>query len=296
TVRAVSLLDNRAHPGRRPAQPAGPDDDDAGWRELAAYYRACLADARSPVALPARDDAEAYVPITSGPEMLFSGKSSTTTAPDGVDTFDWKERELWYGYPLVTLAGGGRRHSASPLAQVTVAPLLVQRVEVTVDARGAAALRPTGPIMPHAGVLQACLDDQEAASVLESWQPLWRSDGHDQMLVAVRQLMKRLGLGELETLDPAALTGDGITSATRTGVHNTAAVLYVESTRAAAIAVSAELAAIGDDADRIPGTVLEHLTAPAGHRAPGVQLTDAAPLAVTPDELSESGEALLHAA
>lgn len=296
TVRAVSLLDNRAHPGRRPAQPAGPDVDDAGWRELAAYYRACLADARSPVALPARDDAEAYVPITSGPEMLFSGKSSTTTAPDGVDTFDWKERELWYGYPLVTLAGGGRRHSASPLAQVTVAPLLVQRVEVTVDARGAAALRPTGPIMPHAGVLQACLDDQEAASVLESWQPLWRSDGHDQMLVAVRQLMKRLGLGELETLDPAALTGDGITSATRTGVHNTAAVLYVESTRAAAIAVSAELAAIGDDADRIPGTVLEHLTAPAGHRAPGVQLTDAAPLAVTPDELSESGEAVLHAA
>ncbi|PSK98222.1 AAA domain-containing protein [Haloactinopolyspora alba] len=266
-----------------------------GWRDLVHYYRACLADAPSPVALPSRGDApDRYVPIGSGAETLLSGADSTAPAPDGVDTFDWKERELWYGYPLVTLAGGGRRHSESPLATAHVAPLLVQRVEVTVDSRGAAALRPTGPVMPHAGVLQACLDEQEAAGVLSSWRQTWEPGDTTQMLVAVRQLMKRLGLAETAPMDPAVLAGDDVGTATRTGVHNAAAVLYVESTRASATTASSELTALADMSHRVAGTALEPLGAPAGRTAAEAPADSSVPVAVTPEVLGDSQSAVLE--
>lgn len=303
TVRALSLLSG---PGATSGEgslsstvPASTRHGSAGqedapsWSKLAAYYRACLADAPSPVATSPRGDTDGYAAIGSGAEALLAGTTSTVLAPGGVDTFDWKEREFWYGYPLVTLAGGGRRHSASPVAPVTVAPLLVQRVEVTVDERGAAALRPTGPVMPHAGVLRACLDDQEAASVLTSWRPTWRSGDHEHMLVVVRQLMKRLGLSELQALDPHALDGDGVASATRTGAHNAAGVLYTDSTRAASVNVSVELATLVEDPDRISGTALEQV----GGMATPARQADAPPqVVVTPDELTETQETVLESA
>ncbi|RIQ30117.1 DEAD/DEAH box helicase, partial [Jiangella rhizosphaerae] len=266
---------------------------DPGWREVIAYYRACLAEAPSPEALPVRgSEAADWFPMTDGAEVLISGAEATTLAPDGVDTFDWKERDVWYGYPVVTLAGAGRRHSGDPLAPSTVAPLLVRRAEVTVDARGAAALRPVGPVLPHAGILQACLDDQEAASVLAAWRQSWKPGDRGQLLVAIRQLLKRLGLEELSPLDPAALRAVDQKTANRTGVHNTACVLYVESERAAQQAVSAELAELGERLADVPGTALEFLGKPVGLRT----TTRSAVAPVFPVELNESQEAVLTAA
>lgn len=298
-VRALSLLDSADQAAdRQPSVTSRTEarqsaTTDPGWRDVIAYYRACLTEPRAPVALPSREDGSVdYFPIRSGAEVLLSGESATASAPSGVDTFDWKEREVWYGYPTVTLAGGGRRHSASPFAPPSVAPLLVQRVEVTVDARGAAALRPTGSILPHAGVLHACLDDQEAASVLASWRQNWRPGDRKQMLVAVRQLLKRLGLAELAPLDPAVLAADDLETATKTGAHNAACVLYVESTRTPTLPISAELGAVAEAAAHIPGTALEYLGKPVGVRSSEVV---PAPL-VLPDELDESHEAVLGSA
>jgi hypothetical protein len=279
---------------------AGPADGehgdqvaDPGWREVIAYYRACLAEAPSPEALPSRTgEAADWFPMADGAELLLSGAEATALAPTGVDTFDWKERDIWYGYPLVTLAGAGRRNSGDPLASSTVAPLLVRRVEVTVDARGAAALRPTGPVLPHAGVLQACLDDQEAASVLAAWRQSWKAGDRDQMLVAIRQLVKRLGLAELDELDPAALSGVELKTANRTGVHNTAGVLYVESGRAAQQAVGAELGELAERLADVPGTALEFLGKPVGLRT----TTRSGVAPVFPAELNESQEAAVAAA
>ncbi|WP_146605286.1 AAA domain-containing protein [Jiangella anatolica] len=276
------------------AQDGDPGDQvaDPGWREVIAYYRACLAEAPSPEALPVRGAESAdWFPMT-GPEVLLSGTEATTLAPAGVDTFDWKERDLWYGYPAVTLAGAGRRHSGDALAPSTVAPLLVRRVEVTVDARGAAVLRPTGPVLPHAGILQACLDDQEAASLLATWRQSWKPGDRAGLLVAVRQLLKRLGLDELSLLDPAALGPVDQKTANRTGVHNTGCVLYVESDRAAGQAVAAELAELADRLADVPGTALEFLGKPVGLRT----TTRSSVALVLPAELNESQEAVLTAA
>lgn len=266
---------------------------DPGWREVIAYYRACLAEAPSPEALPSRaTESVDWFPMAAGAELLLSGAEPTALAPAGVDTFDWKERDVWYGYPLVTLAGGGRRHSGDPLAPSAIAPLLVRRAEVTVDARGAAALRPIGPVLPHAGLLQACLDDQEAASVLAAWRQSWKAGDRDQMLVAIRQLLKRLDLPELDDLDPATLTGVELKTANRTGAHNTASVLYVESDRAAQQAVGAELGELADRLDDVPGTALEFLGKPVGLRT----TTRSATAPVLPVELNESQEAVVAAA
>lgn len=266
---------------------------DPGWREVIAYYRACLAEAPSPEALPVRGaESVDWFPMTDGAEALISGAEATTLAPAGVDTFDWKERDVWYGYPVVTLAGAGRRNSGDPLAPSTVAPLLVRRAEVTVDARGAAALRPVGPVLPHAGILQACLDDQEAAGVLAAWRQSWKPGDRDQLLVAVRQLLKRLGLEELDRLDPVALRAVGQKTANRTGVHNTACVLYVESEQAADQAVAAELAELGERLPDVPGTALEFLGKPVGRRT----TTRSAVAPVQPAELNESQQTVLTAA
>ncbi|WP_152690871.1 AAA domain-containing protein [Jiangella alkaliphila] len=266
---------------------------DPGWREVIAYYRACLAEAPSPEALPVRGaESVDWFPLADGAELLLSGAEATTRAPVGVDTFDWKERDVWYGYPVVTLAGAGRRNSGDALAPSTVAPLLVRRAEVTVDARGAAVLRPVGPVLPHAGILQACLDDQEAASVLATWRQSWKPGDRDQLLVAIRQLLKRLGLDELGRLDPAALGAVDQKTANRTGVHNTACVLYVESGRAAQQAVAAELAELGERLTDVAGTALEFLGKPVGLRT--TTRSTAAP--VLPAELNESQRTALTAA
>lgn len=266
---------------------------DPGWREVIAYYRACLAEAPSPEVLSSRAaEAGEWFPMADGAEVLLSGTEATVLAPAGVDTFDWKERDVWYGYPLVTLAGAGRRNSGDPLAPSTVAPLLVRRAEVTVDARGAAALRPTGPVLPHAGVLKACLDDQEAAGVLAAWRQSWKPGDRDQMLVAIRQLLKRLELAELDELDPAALSGVEAKTANRTGAHNTAGVLYVESGRAAQQAVGAELGELAEQLADVPGTALEFLGKPVGMRT--TTRSSVAPL--LPVQLNESQEAAVTAA
>ncbi|TDE10939.1 AAA domain-containing protein [Jiangella asiatica] len=297
-VRALSLLDgDRAAERPVTAQPRAENRHeelaDPGWRDVIAYYRACLTEPRAPEVLPSRDEESAdWFAIGSGPEVLLSGTEAIARAPQGVDTFDWKERDVWYGYPFVTLAGGGRRHSANPLAPPSVAPLLVRRVEVTVDARGAAALRPTGPVVPHAGVLQACLDDQEAASVLATWRQSWKPGDREQMLAAIRQLMGRLGLTELDELEPAELSADDLRTATRTGIHNAACVLYVESDRPTALAVSAELGSVADHRTQIPGTALEYLGKPVGLR----RVTGTVPPPVLPAELDESQQAVLTAA
>lgn len=266
---------------------------DPGWREVIAYYRACLAEAPSPEVLPSRaTESVDWYPMADGAEALLSGTEPTMLAPAGVDTFDWKERDVWYGYPVVTLAGAGRRHSGDPLAPSTVAPLLVRRAEVTVDARGAAALRPVGPVLPHAGVLQACLDDQEAASVLAAWRQSWKAGDRDQMLVAIRQLLKRLDLAELDDLDPAELSAVELKTANRTGAHNTACVLYVESSRAAQQAVGAELGELAERLGDVPGTALEFLGKPVGLRT----TTRVAVAPLLPVELNESQEAVVTAA
>jgi hypothetical protein len=300
-TRALSLLDTANQSAERPAAAPvlqQPDDgskaaERPGWLGLITYYRACLGEAQPPEELPSRDDQSAtLIPIESGPEVLLTGTGATTPAPAGVDTFDWKDRDVWYGYPIVTLASGGRRHSASPLQPPTVAPLLVQRVDVTIDARGAATLRRTGPVMPHAGVLRACLDDQEAASVLASWQQNWRPGDDVQMLQSVRQLIKRLELTELESLDLRELTPAHLRTATRTSVHNAACVLYAESTRPASLAVSAELGKIAEAVGEIPGTALGQLHQPR----PTQPVSDTGITLVTPADVNETHETVLTSA
>jgi hypothetical protein len=136
--------------------------------------------------------------------------------------------------------------------------------------------------------------------LLAAWQPSWQHGNADQMLQAIRELLRDLQLPELEPLDPSALRGDSARGERRGGAHNAAMLLCVKA--GASLGIGENLAYLAEHLDLIPGTALETLGrgwASAARAAPEPDKTPGAEkrlLLVTPDELNESQELVLRLA
>ncbi|RKN41625.1 caspase, EACC1-associated type [Streptomyces hoynatensis] len=206
------------------------------WERLLRYYAHCLTAEAAAGMLPDRDRdrGKGYFLLGGGEETIQSGRGSTFPAPGQLprpqprsgraDADGARQQVYWYGYPAVTLPvseGGGQGRRAA----VRIAPLLIQQMELAPDEDGQDVLRPTGVPVPHAGVVSELLDEKDAADILAGWQPTWQEGNDAQMLQAVRQLLRELGLSELEPLDPSALSDRTVTQTLRTGAHNAAVLL-----------------------------------------------------------------------
>ncbi|WP_151483518.1 caspase, EACC1-associated type [Streptomyces albicerus] len=285
---------------------AAADSENANdWQRLLRYYAQCLSSQAAASMLPDRRTGRnsQYFLVDEGPETIQSGLGSVLPAParlpgahasGGGKTKDGAGRaadqhEYWYGYPAVTLPSrgeGGRR------TDVGIAPLLIQQMELAPDESGRAVLRPSGVPSLHTKVVTELLSEDEAAQLLARWQPTWQHGNDAQMLRAVRELLRELGLPELEPLDASALRADSVNEALRPGAHNAAVILAPSSVeRFATDGLVENLLAISTRTDEIPGTALDALL----NRAAAASKTDPV-LVVAAGPANESQEQVVVSA
>ncbi|MGW4159216.1 caspase, EACC1-associated type [Streptomyces sp. NPDC004788] len=268
--------------------------DGVDWQRLLRYYVHCLGAQAASGMLPDRDSGRdsAYFLLGKGSEEIQSGLESGLRAPaqlpkpksTGAKVDEAALQEYWYGYPAVTLpergGNGGRR------AAVRIAPLLIQPMELAPDENGIDQLRPSGVPFPHSGVLTELLEDEEAAELLARWQPTWQEGNATQMLKAVRELLTRLELPELEPLDLSSLSDRSVMDSLRPGAHN-AAVLLAPSglERTATAGLVENLLQMSTRTAQISGTALDALLTGGGD---GGTLGRGAPVVVSPGPCNES--------
>ncbi|MFE2179595.1 AAA domain-containing protein [Streptomyces sp. NPDC059455] len=241
------------------------------WQRLLHYYVRCLTAEAAAGMLPDRDSERnsGYFLLGRGEEVIQSGRGSTFRAPgqlprpqarpEGSDSDAGTQQEYWYGYPAVTLPvrEGGGRGRRTP---VTIAPLLIQQMELAPDENGQDVLRPTGVPSLHTGVVSELLDADDAADLVAGWQPTWQEGNDAQMLRAVRQLLEELKLPELEPLDPSALSERTVNQALRPGAHNAAVLLVPSGVEAGATqGLVDNLLQMSARTGQIPGTALDAL-------------------------------------
>jgi hypothetical protein len=246
--------------------------DGLDWQRLLRYYVHCLSAQAAAGMLPDRDSGRdsKYFLLKSGAETIQSGlvpalpappllpRPKGKTAGSGGTTDAGSQHEYWYGYPAVTLpvrGGGGGRRTA-----VQVAPLLIQQMELTPDEDGRDVLRPSGVPSLHTGVVTELLAEEEAADLIARWQPTWQEGNDSQMVRAVRELLKELGLPELEPLDVSALSEQSVMQALRPGAHNAAVLLAPSGVeRFATDALVENLLKMSARTGEIRGTALDAL-------------------------------------
>ena len=247
--------------------------DGVDWQRLLRYYAHCLGAQAASGMLPDRDSSRgsAYFLLGQGPETIQSGLGSGLPAPPqlprpkstGAKVDEAALQEYWYGYPAVTLperGGEGRRRAA-----VRIAPLLVQPMELAPDEDGRDRLSPSGVPSLHTGVITELLADDDAADLLAHWQPTWQEGNGAQMVKAVRELLTKLGIPELEPLDLSALSERSVMDSLRPGAHN-AAVLLTPSglERTATEGLVENLLQMSTRTAQISGTALDALLTGGG--------------------------------
>ncbi|MGW7298478.1 caspase, EACC1-associated type [Streptomyces sp. NPDC054829] len=288
---------------RRAAEADERDGVDA--QRLLRYYADCLNAQAAAGTRPDRDAGRdtSYFLLGQGEETVQSGRRPHIVAPGalprpqnrrtGPGGEPGTRQEYWYGYPAVTLpardGGRGRR------ATVELAPLLIQQMELVPDEEGRDVLRTCGVPSLHTGVVSEFLDADDAADLVAHWQPAWQEGNAAQMLRAVRELLERLGLTELEPLDPSALSDRTVMQALRPGAHNAAVLLVPSGAQATATqALVDNLLQISTRTAQIPGTALGALLDGAARQASGAP---SAPVtAVVPGPCNESQEQVISSA
>ncbi|MEV4867688.1 caspase, EACC1-associated type [Streptomyces syringium] len=274
------------------------------WQRLLRYYAYCLTAEAASGMLPDRNSGRdsQYFLLSRHAETIQSGHAATLPAPpklprpnnraagaSGTSTDTGSQHEYWYGYPTVTLpvrgGSGGRRTT------VQVAPLLVQQMELAPDEDGRDVLRPSGVPSLHTGVVTRLLAEEEAAALIARWQPTWQEGNDTQMVRAVQELLRMLGLPELEPLDPSALSDQSVMQALRPGAHNTAVLLATGAERSMTDALVQNLLEISARTGEIPGTALGALLAD-GDEAP----QDPASVVVATGPCNESQELVVSSA
>lgn len=250
--------------------------DGVDWQQLLHYYVHCLGATAAAGMMPNRDTGRGskYFLLNNTAETIQSGlagalpapanlprpknqpKAGPGAPPDSTDAL----QEYWYGYPAITLPiadGNGRRR-----ADMRIAPLLIQPMELAPDENGRDTLRPSGVPALHTGVVTELLADDDAADLLARWQPTWQESNGSQMVRAVRELLNELGLPELEPLELSSLSDQSVMQTLRPGAHN-AAVLLTPSgmDRVATEGVVDNLLQISTRTSQIPGTALAVLLA-----------------------------------
>ncbi|CAL9585067.1 caspase, EACC1-associated type [Streptomyces sp. enrichment culture] len=312
-VHLPALPDDTTDTGRRSstllkARKAAEADERDGVdpQRLLRYYANCLTAQSAAGMRPDRDSGRdsKYFLLTQGEEIIQSGCGPHIVAPGSLSrpqnkrsragTEAGNKQEYWYGYPALTLparnGGRGRR------ATVDVAPLLIQQMELAPDENGRDVLRPSGVPSLHSGVVSELLDADDAAELMAHWQPAWQEGNAAQMLLSVRELLNKLGLAELEPLDPSALSGDSVMQALRPGAHNAAVLLVPSGAESMATqALVDNLLQISSRTDQIAGTALEALLNGGGPQAPSAAGADPV-TPVTPGPCNESQERVISSA
>lgn len=270
-------------------------------QQLLRYYAHCLGAQAMSGMLPDRDSGlnSSYFLLGKGSETIQSGLGTGLPAPTHKPkrpstgaSAGGRPQEYWYGYPAVTLperGGDARRRTA-----LRIAPLLVQPMLLAPDEEGHDRLSPCGVPSLHTGVITELLVDDDAAALLSDWQPTWQDGNGAQMLKAVRELLTRLGLPELEPLDLSALSERSVRDSLRPGVHNAAVLLAPSGVeRFASEAVIDNLLQISARAGQISGTALDaFLAGGAASADTGGDL----PLVVAPGPCNESQERVIASA
>ncbi|MEV6974522.1 AAA domain-containing protein [Kitasatospora sp. NPDC093806] len=235
------------------------------WTQLTEYYLACMSKEAAADWLPSRGQQEKYLLLGGHPELLQSGSDDSVGAPDqlpgsalrGPSEGTEQNTEIWYGYPTVTLpAPGGRRNTADG---TRLAPLLIQQLELSVDEGGRRILRPASVPIPHPGLLAEFLDAHEQAELVAGWQPDWQHGHAAQMLQNIRQLLKVLGIDEIQPLDPQLLQENSVRREVRLGAHNTAMLLTSTGADKMTIGLVDNLRKLSDRAHEIERTALSAL-------------------------------------
>ncbi|MBP8536311.1 AAA domain-containing protein [Streptomyces sp. MK37H] len=278
--------------------------DGVDWQRLLHYYVRCLTAEAAAGMLPDRDSGRdsGYFLLGRGEEVIQSGRGSTFRAPGQLprpqarpgkgDGDAGTQQEYWYGYPAVTLPvrEGGGRGRRTP---VTIAPLLIQQMELAPDENGHDVLRPTGVSSLHTGVVSELLDADDAADLVAGWQPTWQEGNDTQMLRAVRQLLEELKLPELEPLDPSELSERTVMQALRPGAHNAAVLLVPSGVEANATqGLLDNLLQMSARTGQIPGTALDALLS-GGAADAG---TGSSAVLVAPGPCNESQELVVSSA
>ncbi|MFD8544290.1 AAA domain-containing protein [Streptomyces sp. NPDC059649] len=276
--------------------------DGIDWQRLLRYYTHCLSAQAASGMTPDRDSGRgsAYFLLGQGSETIQSGLGSGLPAPaqlprpknSGAQVEGAGTQEYWYGFPAVTLPErtDGRRR-----ATVRIAPLLIQPMELAPDENGRDLLRPSGVPSLHTGVVTELLADDDAADLVSHWQPTWQEGNGAQMVKAVRELLTRLGLPELEPLDLSALSDRSVMGSLRPGAHNAAVLLAPTGVeRLANEALVDNLIQISARTGQIPGTALGALLngGDDGADARG----HASPVVVAPGPCNESQEQVVVSA
>ncbi|MEU5024254.1 caspase, EACC1-associated type [Streptomyces milbemycinicus] len=277
--------------------------DGVDWQRLLHYYVQCLTAEAAAGMLPDRDKGRdsKYFLLGRGAEVIQSGRGTTFRAPGQLPRPQAKpsragnggagtQQEYWYGYPAVTLPvrEGGGRGRRTP---VTIAPLLIQQMELAPDEDGQDVLRPTGVPFLHTGVVSELLDADDAADLVAGWQPTWQEGNDTQMLQAVRQLLEELKLPELEPLDPSELSERTVMQALRPGAHNAAVLLVPSGMEANATqGLVDNLLQMSTRTGQISGTALDALLS-GGEAGAGSQA-----VVVAPGPCNESQELVVSSA
>ncbi|MFD9219621.1 AAA domain-containing protein [Streptomyces sp. NPDC060064] len=284
-------------------QLAGEDARDGVDRQrLLRYYARCLGAQAASGMLPDRNSGRgsAYFLLGQGSETVQCGLGSGLPAPQqlprpkstGAQTDGAGLQEYWYGYPAVTLperGGDGRRRAA-----VRIAPLLIQPMDLAPDEAGRDRLRSRGVPSLHTSVITELLEDDDAAELLARWQPAWQEGNGAQMVAAVRELLTKLGLPELEPLDLSALSERSVMDSLRPGAHNAAVLLAPSGVeRIASEALVDNLLQMSTRTGEISGTALDVLL--TGGDAGGDPGRNA-PVVVAPGPCNESQERVITSA
>lgn len=278
--------------------------DGIDWQRLLRYYAYCLTAQAAAGMLPDRDKGRdsQYFLLKSGAETIQSGQARTLPAPpllprpkgrtggaNGSSADAGSRHEYWYGYPAVTLpvrSGAGGRRTA-----VEVAPLVIQQMELAPDEDGRDVLRPSGVPSLHTGVVTRLLAEEEAADLIAHWQPTWQEGNDSQMVRAVRELLQKLGLPELEPLDVSALSEQSVMQALRPGAHNAAVLLATGAERSMTDALVQNLLDMSTRVREIPGTALGALLGDGDEST-----EDPAPVVVAAGPCNESQELVVSSA
>ncbi|MFB6815249.1 AAA domain-containing protein [Streptomyces sp. NPDC056347] len=273
-------------------------------QRLLRYYAHCLSAQVASGMLPDRDSGRdaAYFLLGKGPEAIQSGLEQSFPAPGqlpkpkdaGTRNDGSGLQEYWYGYPAITLPG---RADSRRRTSVRIAPLLVQPMELAPDENGRDLLRPSGVPCLHTGVVTELLSDDEAAELLDRWQPSWQEGNGPQMVRAVRELLGELGVPELEPLDLSSLSERSVMDSLRPGAHN-AAVLLAPSglERVATEGLVDNLLQMSTRTSQIAGTALDTFLLGDGDRGNEPDCDAAVVTVVSPGPCNESQERVISSA
>lgn len=242
TVRVSGAIAIAARPGGGIPRPVvgaerrsttGIDHESGGvpdWNRLLAYYIDVVrAEVGEPPLLPVRGGTHIIVP---GRERALLGDVDAdgciSVPPRGESVLAAANSAgtvLYLGWPAVLVYGEPGR---KPWRMPKFAPLLMRRVNVESGPDGP-RLRPEGPIVPHPGLAQLLLGEEEARHLTATYLPTWHQGESARMAQDAAQLLAdTFGLGCVEELRPGRLSEVVTTATSGAGARNAAVFFAIE--------------------------------------------------------------------